>query len=88
MASLFCSLERANCAKQAVVSRAKSGDRFTNPFETVKGAKKCALPNIGAHCDRNRLNKCSECVCNKGTETYRADIKKCVSTENMSNFTG
>ena len=69
------------------MSRIKSGDRFTNPFET-RGVKKCALPNIGAHCDRNRLSKCSECVCNKGTETYRADIKKCVSTENMSNFTG
>lgn len=79
------SLKRADCAKEAVVSRLKDGDRFTNPFDT-NGAADCK--NITAHCDKDLLRKCSECVCNKGSENYRADIKKCVSTENLTSFTG
>ncbi len=85
LGTFVCSLKRADCAKEAVVSRIDGGDRFTNPFYR-KGVENCA--NISAHCGKDLLRKCSECVCNKGTETYRADIKKCVSTEMLSNFTG
>lgn len=85
MVVLLSLLERAGCATQAVVSRKESGDRFTNPFRS-NGFDSCA--NISARCPGYLLNKCSECECITGTETYRPDIQRCVSTERLSNFTG
>jgi hypothetical protein len=85
LATFLCSLERANCAEDAVVNRLGTGDGFTNPFY-INRAEDCA--NISAHCFKSVTGNCRECVCNKGTETYRADIKKCVSMNNLETFTG
>lgn len=82
--ALFSLFERGGCATLGVVSRIESGDRFTNPLYS-NGFDSCA--NITARCD-DLLKNCSKCVCNTGTETYRADIQRCVLTEKLSNFSG
>ena len=82
--TLLCSLVRVNCTGEAAVNRRLTGDRFTNPFYR-NGVKNCA--NMTARCVKDLL-QCSECVCNDGTETYRSDIKKCVSKESLLNITG
>lgn len=82
--TLLCSLETVNCTGEAAVNRQEDGDRFTNPFYR-NGVKNCA--NVSARCVEGLL-QCSECKCNKATKTYRADIKKCVSKENLANSTG
>ena len=79
----ICLVGVAYCAKGAF-SRNEDGDRFTNPFYT--NGINCTSMN--AHCDQNLLKQCRECTCNKDTETYRADIGKCVSKENLKNLTG
>lgn len=68
-----------------VVSRMSDGDVFTNPHSDRK-VKDCA--KFEARCVKDLLNSCNECKCNLGNETYRFDLKRCVSSEDLDNCTG
>lgn len=73
-------------ARSRVVSRKSDGDEFSNPSMTSKRRGDCT--QFQARCIKDLDQSCRFCKCNRDNETYRFDLKTCVSSEHLDNYTG